>query len=166
MKTDTSKTTIRKLVMILEISVSESIFLERTNQETFPFLNTSLPKILRRKVHDSFYTYSLGQCFRKAFWQGRKRNKRSRTVNHARPLWKFFHLLQQMEFPIDEPDQTKGSLRPSPFGLGTIANHLPRLHRLRRRWHHPTGINPGNLDVITSRGPNQTQITPKAYSIL
>ncbi|HEY1249351.1 MAG TPA: hypothetical protein VGE97_10210, partial [Nitrososphaera sp.] len=42
------------------------------------------------------------------------------------------HLLQQMEFPIDEPDQAKGSLRPSPFGLGTIANHLPRLHCLGR----------------------------------
>jgi len=55
---------------------------------------------------------------------------------------------------------------PGAFGLGTIANRLPRLHRLGRRRHDPTGINPGHLDVRTSRGPNQTQISPKANRIL
>src|SRR5258708_37349619 len=83
-----------------------------------------------------------------------------------RGLWKDFHLLQQMEFSIDEPDQTKGSLRASPFGLRTIANPLPRLHRLGRWRDDPTGIDPGNLDAMTSRRTNQTQIAAKAYSIL
>lgn len=73
---------------------------------------------------------------------------------------------KQMEFPIGESDQTEGSLRPSPFGLGTITNHLPRQCSLGRWWDDPTGINPGSLDVMASRGTNQIQIAPKAHGVL
>lgn len=76
------------------------------------------------------------------------------------------HLLQQIEFASFEPDEAKCSLGPSAFGLGTIADHLPRLDCLGRWRHNPTGINPGDFDVMTSRGTNQTQITPKAHSVL
>lgn len=75
------------------------------------------------------------------------------------------HLLQHMEFASFEADAANERWS-GPPGLRSLPALLTRVQCLGRRRDHPGGVNPRNLDAVTSGWANQTQITPNAHGLL